>query len=106
MQVMIEYLVALVLCYALSRLLFFIFWKRYKGDDKVLEDRTNYFISDYQELMCYCRITVVVGIIPIVNIFVALILIVVNVCVLIWWLTYNIVGFNWIPNKKVKENGK
>ena len=102
MQFMIEYLVALVLCYALARLLFFIFWKRYKGDDKVLEDRTNYFISDYRELMNYCRFTVVVGIIPIVNIFVALILIVVNVCVLFWWLTCNIVGFNWIPKSNRK----
>ena len=82
---------------------FSFFWKRYKGDNKILEDRTDYFISDYQELMRYCRIAVVVGIIPIVNIFVALILLVVNVCVLIWWLTYNIVGFNWIPNKKSKR---
>lgn len=102
MQFMIEYLVALVLCYALARLLFFILWKKYKGDDKILEDRTNYFISDYRELMNYCRFTVVVGVIPIVNIFVALILIVVNVCVLVWWLTCNIVGFNWIPKSNKK----
>lgn len=106
MQFMIEYLVTLVLCYALVRLLFFILWKKYEGDDTVLEEKTNYMFSDYRELMSYCRFTVVVGVIPIVNIFVALILIVVNVCVLIWWLTYNIVGFNWIPKNKVKEDGK
>lgn len=100
MEDVIVYFVSLFLCYALSRLLFFILWKKYKGDDELLERKTDDCISNYKELMIICRYIVVVGVVPIVNTFISMILLGVNIIVLLWWLSHRFVNVNWIPKDK------
>lgn len=99
------YFIIFVICYLLTRLFFYILWKKYNGDGKVLRDKTESFFGDYDSVMWVCKVAIVLSVIPFINIFVMIVLIVVNFVVLAHSIVDEVVTNSWIP-KKTKDKLK
>lgn len=101
----ISYFITVVLCYLLTRLFFYILWKKYNGDDKLLKEKTDYFFENYDSVIRFCKAFILSSTLPFVNIFVAVILIMINIGVLVFYLVDRFVTYSWIP-KKTKDKLK
>ena len=103
---LIEYFIIIAICYLLIRLFFYVLWKKYDGDDNVLKEKTEYFFKDYDSLMCFCRVFFLLSLLPIVNIFVAITLIMISVVALAFYIADGKITYSWIPKKKTKDKLK
>lgn len=102
---LIEYFIIIVICYLLARLLFYILWKRY-DDDNVLKEKTDYWFEDYNSVMQCCKVFFILSLIPFANIFVAIILIAINIGILAFYIADRVFTLSWIPKKKTKDKLK
>ena len=103
---LIEYFIIIVICYLLARLFSYILWKRYDGDDNVLKEKTDYWFEDYNSVMRCCKVFFILSLIPFANIFVAIILIAINIGILAFYIADRVVTLSWIPKKKTKDKLK
>ena len=99
------YFIIFVICYLLTRLFFYILWKKYNGDDKVLRDKTDSFFGAYDSVMWMCKLALVLSAIPFINIFVMIMLIAADFVVLVYPVVDKVVTNSWIP-KKTKDKLK
>lgn len=102
---LIAYSVTILICYLLARLFFYILWKKYDGDDNVLKEKTYYWFEDYNSVMRFCKVFFILSLIPFANIFVAIILIAINIGILVFYIADRVVTLSWIP-KKTKDKLK
>lgn len=102
---LVEYFIIMAICYLLARLLFYILWKRYDGNNNVLKEKTDYWFEDYNSVMRCCKVFFILSLIPFANIFVAIILIAINIGILAFYIADRVVTLSWIP-KKTKDKLK
>lgn len=99
----IGYFIGILICYLLARLFFYILWKKYNGDECDLRYKTVYFFEDYNSVMRFCKVSIVLSFIPFVNIFIAISLMLINIGILAFHISDKMMSFSWITDKKTKE---